>query len=72
MEHTPTVCADDLPTILGILKNDPTSRSVNIVSSSWILIHFFVHQPKLCPATQSAAQARMLGNRFSADSLKKM
>ena len=29
MENSPTVCADDLPTILGIVKNDPKSRSVN-------------------------------------------
>ena len=27
----PTVCADDLPTILGDAPNDPTSRSVNIL-----------------------------------------
>ena len=29
MENTPTGCADDLPTILRILKNDPKSRSAN-------------------------------------------
>ena len=29
MENTPTVCADNLPTILGIFKNEPKSRSVN-------------------------------------------
>ena len=29
MENTPTGRADDLPTILGIFKNDPKSRSVN-------------------------------------------
>ena len=29
MENTPTVCADDLLTILGIFENDPKSRSVN-------------------------------------------
>ena len=28
MENTPTGHADDLPTILGIFKNDPKSRSV--------------------------------------------
>ena len=37
MEDTPTECADDLPTILGIFKNDPKSRSVNICFSGWIL-----------------------------------
>ena len=37
MENTPTVCADDLPTILGNFKNDVKSRSVNIFSSGWIL-----------------------------------
>ena len=30
MENTPTVCADDLPTILGIFKNEPISRSARI------------------------------------------
>ena len=30
MENTPRGHADDLPTILGIFKNDPKSRSVNI------------------------------------------
>ena len=29
MENTLTVRADDLPSILGILKQDPKSRSVN-------------------------------------------
>ena len=29
MENTPTVCADDLLSILGIFKNDLKSRSVN-------------------------------------------
>ena len=37
MENTPTGHADDLPTILGIFKNDPKSRSVNIFFSGWIL-----------------------------------
>ena len=32
MENTPTGHADDLPAILGISKNDPKSRSVNICS----------------------------------------
>jgi hypothetical protein len=31
MENTPTVCADDLPSVLGIFKNDPKSKSVNNV-----------------------------------------
>ena len=29
VENTPKGCADDYPTILGIYKNDPNSRSVN-------------------------------------------
>ena len=29
VENIPTVCTDDLPTILGSFKNDPKSRSVN-------------------------------------------
>ena len=29
MESTPTGCADDLSTILGLFKNDPKWRSVN-------------------------------------------
>ena len=33
MESTPTGCADDLPAILGVFKNDPKSRSVNIFFS---------------------------------------
>ena len=37
MENTPTGHADDLPTISGIFKNDPTSRSVNILFSGRIL-----------------------------------
>ena len=28
MENTPTGCGDDLPTILGISKNEPKARSV--------------------------------------------
>ena len=53
MGNTPTGCADDLFTILEILKTDPQSRSVNILSSNWILTqtvkkkHF--DQPKLRP-----------------------
>ena len=37
MENTPTGHANDLPTFFGIFKNDPTSRSVNILFSGWIL-----------------------------------
>ena len=37
MENTPIGHADDLPTILGFVKNYPKSRSVNILSSNWIL-----------------------------------
>ena len=32
MDSCPMGCADDSPTILGIFKNDPKSRSVNILS----------------------------------------
>ena len=34
MENTPTGHADDLPTIFAVFKNDPKSRSVNILSSN--------------------------------------
>ena len=37
MENTPIGHADDLRTILGFVKNSPKSRSVNILSSNWIL-----------------------------------
>ena len=37
MENAPTGIADDLFTILGISRYDPTSTSVNILFSSWIL-----------------------------------
>ena len=43
MENTPTVCGSDLPTVLRILKNDLTSRSV------CVCMCFFVYQPKLRP-----------------------
>ena len=54
MENTPTGCGDDLLTILGIFKNDPKSRSVNIFVQ---LLDFLpnslekiICQPKLRPA----------------------
>ena len=37
MENTPTGHADDLPTILGTVKNDSNLGSVNIFFSAWIL-----------------------------------
>jgi hypothetical protein len=53
MENTPTGCGSDLPTILRILKNDRTSRSVNNFLQPLDLdpnrIPFFVYQPKLRP-----------------------
>ena len=52
MENTPMVGADDLPTILGIYKNDLKSRSVNMVFSGWILpqtVYCLIYQPKLRP-----------------------
>ena len=51
MEDTPAGRADDLPTILGIFKNDPKSRSVNIFQQ----LNFDpnsiknIYQPKLRP-----------------------
>jgi hypothetical protein len=35
MENTSTGRADDLPTILGIARNDPISRRVINFSSGW-------------------------------------
>ena len=53
MENTPTMCANDLATIMGISKNDPTSRSVN---NSRLQLDFdqnsikdSFYQPKLRP-----------------------
>ncbi len=34
MENTPTVCADELPTILGIVENESKSKSLNICFQS--------------------------------------
>ena len=53
MENTPAVCADDLPTILGIFKHDPKPRSVNILSSNWMLPHTVLQKKK---KNQSSAQ----------------
>lgn len=57
MENTPTGCADDLCTILKILKNDPKPRSVNNSIQRLDLdpssIQEFFYQPKLRPAMQS-------------------
>ena len=67
MENTPTGCADDLPTILGIYKNDPKSRSVIIFFQRLdfapnTMINF-VYQPKLRPAglLQEHLQADAIG-----------
>lgn len=53
MENTPTGRADDLPTLLGIFKNEPKSRSVNIAIQRPDLdpngTKTFLHQPKLRP-----------------------
>ena len=53
MENTPTGCADDLPSILAIFKNDPKSRSVNNSLQRPDLdpgsINDFFYQPKLRP-----------------------
>ena len=53
MENTPSVCADDLHTILRIVKNGPKSRSVNIFSSGWILPQTV---QKILFTSQSSAQ----------------
>ena len=57
MGITPTGCADDLPTILGILKNDPKSRSVNNSLQQLIFypnsIKDVFDQPKLRPVDQA-------------------
>ena len=56
MGNTPMGCANNLPAILGIPKNDPTSRSVNIFSAAGFYpkqqICVF-HQPKLRPVESS-------------------
>ena len=57
MENTPTVCGSDLPTILGILKNDGKSRSVNNSLQPLNLepnrIQYFFYQSKLRPVKQT-------------------
>ena len=50
--NTPTGHADDLPTILGVFKNDPKSRSVNIFLAAGFcpkLYKTIIYQPKLRP-----------------------
>ena len=53
MENTPTGHADDLPTMLGIFKNAPKSRSVNLFVQQLDfdpnLIKIVIDQPKLRP-----------------------
>jgi hypothetical protein len=49
MGNTPTGRADDLPTLMGIFKNEPKSRSEHILSSGciWtqkVLKSFFASQ----------------------------
>ena len=57
MENTSTVCADDLPTIWGIFKNNPKSRSVNIcvqrLDFAPNCIKDYIYQPKLRPEEMS-------------------
>ena len=53
MENTPTGCADDLPSILGIFPNDPKSRSVN---NSLQQLNFNPNSIKNCVTSQSSAQ----------------
>ena len=60
MENTPKGCADGLPTILGIFKNEPKSRSVNILFSGQIL-PLTVY--KLFFASQSSAQVIIYPNK---------
>jgi hypothetical protein len=53
MENTPTVCGSDLPTVLRILKNDLTSRSVCVC----VCVFLFT--------SQSSAQERVLDLNLS-------
>ena len=53
MENAPTGHGDDLHPILGIFKNDPKSRSVNILFSGWILPQTVY---KVLLTSQSSAQ----------------
>ena len=50
MENTPTGRADDLPTIMGIIINDPKSRSVN---NSLQQLEFDSNSIKDCFTSQS-------------------
>ena len=57
MENTPTGCAVDLPTILGIYKNESKSRSVNI---SFQRLIFDPNSTKVVFTSQSSAQLLVL------------
>lgn len=56
MDDTPAGCGDDLPTILGTVKNVPKSRSINNflqrpdVDPNSARTKNCFHQPKLRPA----------------------
>ena len=54
MKKSPTICADDLHTILEKFKNDPKSRSANHFLQRLELgpkQHIFVYQPHFHPGT---------------------
>jgi hypothetical protein len=57
MENTPTVCGSDLPTVLRILKNDLTSRSVCVCVCVCVYVFLFT--------SQSSAQERVLDLNLS-------
>ena len=67
MENTPTGHADDLPTISGILKNEPKIEKCQDFSSGWILTQtvqksFFTSQSSsqaMCPWRVRPPHARM-------------
>ena len=58
MENTPTGHADDLLTILDVFKNNPKSRSVNILFSGWTLPQTVKN---IFFTSQSSAQKNMDG-----------
>ena len=61
MENTSTGCADDLPEILKSCKNDPKSRSVNILSAA----EFCPKQYKRCYLPAKAPPSQLYGKSCS-------
>ena len=63
MENTLAVCAEGFPTILGVFKKYQQTRSVNILSSSWI----WSKQSKKCVLQAKGPPSRTLlqqGSRY--------